>query len=409
MAEIISKIWGEEHWIVNRDYAGKKMVLFKGHQCSLHMHKIKDETFFVNKGVVLIEVDGERRLMYPGDDQLILPFQLHRFTAINADAEIMEFSTHHYDTVDSDNFRAVQSRIIERATISNPEVYITGNRGYLGRAIETFFKKQGVITYGSDIEFIDITEMDTFVKELENVKPKVIIHTAAMSDWYACEKNPELAKKINIEATKTIVNYCKSNSIPLVYLSTDFIFSGKKNFYTESDLPDPMNIYGATKAEAENYVRTHKEHLIIRTGTFYGISYLIDRPVFANKVIRKLSKGEKYPVATDEISTPTLIQDIAEVIYKLLQKKLKGTYNIAGSDSYSRFDYAKQIANIFGLDSSLLIPSSMFDLGLDSKRPQKLILKIEKLKSEGIFTNSLLNGLAIMKSDFESIQNLIPK
>ena len=72
MVRIIQKVWGEEHWIVNREYAGKKMVLYKGKQCSLHFHKKKDETFHVIKGKVLLECMGERRIMIPGDTQLIL-------------------------------------------------------------------------------------------------------------------------------------------------------------------------------------------------------------------------------------------------------------------------------------------------------------------------------------------------
>jgi dTDP-4-dehydrorhamnose reductase len=405
--QIVSKVWGEEHWIINRDYAGKKMVLFKGRQCSLHLHKVKDETFYVNKGKVLLEVSGERRLMLPGDAQLIMPYQLHRFTAIGADAEIFEFSTHHYDTIDTDNFRVEHSQILDRSLVKTPDVYITGIFGYLGRSMSNFFSSKGYKTTGSDVEFVDITNRTVLLAELNLTKPKLIIHTAAMSNWRACENNPELAEKVNVEATKTIVDYCKLNSVPLVYISTDFIFSGSKEFYNENDSPDPINVYGSTKALAEDYVRTHNQHYIIRTGTFYGVSYIVDRPVFAHKVIRRLSQKVNYSVATDEVSTPTLIQDIAKAVYLLSQDKLFGTYNVAGSDSISRYNYALKIAETFKLEKTLLNPLTMLELDTETKRPKRLSLNTSKLIDHGIVMSSLDKGISIMFQDYMRNQTIL--
>ena len=98
--KIISKVWGEEHWIVNNDkYCGKKLILKKGFRCSIHHHKIKDETFYIIKGEVLMEL-GEncekRRVMKPGDSIHIHPNLWHRFTGIE-DSEIIEFSTKHME------------------------------------------------------------------------------------------------------------------------------------------------------------------------------------------------------------------------------------------------------------------------------------------------------------------------
>lgn len=98
---IYPKVWGEEHWIVNRDYCGKRLVLNKGFRCSIHHHKIKDEMFFVLSGKVLIEMDGQCRVLNPGDRQLIEPGVKHRFTGLE-NSEIMEFSTHH---MEEDSYR----------------------------------------------------------------------------------------------------------------------------------------------------------------------------------------------------------------------------------------------------------------------------------------------------------------
>ena len=95
--EIVPKEWGEERWIVNRNYCGKILVLKKGYRCSLHHHKIKDETFYVSKGRVLMEWGDKTMIMKPGDALLIEPNTKHRFTGLE-DSEIFEFSTRHEDS-----------------------------------------------------------------------------------------------------------------------------------------------------------------------------------------------------------------------------------------------------------------------------------------------------------------------
>ncbi len=99
------KVWGSEEWIVNRDYCGKIMNLKKGFRCSIHYHKIKDETFLFLKGKVLLELENEKRIMKPGEVVLIEPGVKHRFTGLE-NSKIIEFSTHHED---GDSYREVES------------------------------------------------------------------------------------------------------------------------------------------------------------------------------------------------------------------------------------------------------------------------------------------------------------
>ncbi len=105
----VEKVWGNEEWIVNRDYCGKILNLNKGFRCSLHYHKNKDETFYVLEGKVLMEIAGKNKIMHPGDVQLVEPGQKHRFTGL-IDSKILEFSTHHED---EDSYRDEVSGKIE--------------------------------------------------------------------------------------------------------------------------------------------------------------------------------------------------------------------------------------------------------------------------------------------------------
>ena len=101
----VPKVWGSEEWIANRDYCGKKLILKKGFRCSMHYHKNKDETFYILKGRVLMETEGKKQIMLPGDSIHITPMLKHRFTGLE-DSEIMEFSTHHED---EDSYRVEES------------------------------------------------------------------------------------------------------------------------------------------------------------------------------------------------------------------------------------------------------------------------------------------------------------
>ena len=99
--EIYPKVWGEEHWIVNKEYCGKKLILKKGHRCSIHWHEIKDEVFYIISGLVLMEVNSDIIVLRPGMRQYIKPRDKHRFTGL-LDSEIMEFSTTH---MEEDSYR----------------------------------------------------------------------------------------------------------------------------------------------------------------------------------------------------------------------------------------------------------------------------------------------------------------
>ena len=105
---VYPKVWGAEDWIVNRSFCGKILTINKGYQCSLHYHRNKDETFFVLSGTVLMEVEGEERLLKSGDKQDVFPGMQHRFAALE-DSKIIEFSTHHEE---EDSYRLELSRRI---------------------------------------------------------------------------------------------------------------------------------------------------------------------------------------------------------------------------------------------------------------------------------------------------------
>ena len=111
--KIVPKVWGRELWIVNRDYCGKILELNRGYRCSLHHHKNKDETFYILDGLVFMEINNQKRVMHPGDTQLIKPNDTHRFTGLK-NSRILEISTHHEE---SDSYRDEESGKIDIAKL----------------------------------------------------------------------------------------------------------------------------------------------------------------------------------------------------------------------------------------------------------------------------------------------------
>lgn len=117
--ETINKVWGHEEIIINTsDYCGKKLVLNRGFRCSIHWHKIKDETFYVNNGKVFLEIGNEKKILLPGDSIRIIPGTKHRFSGLE-DSEIIEFSTHDDS---SDSYREEESGPVDLKKLELPEL-----------------------------------------------------------------------------------------------------------------------------------------------------------------------------------------------------------------------------------------------------------------------------------------------
>ena len=403
---IVKKPYGEEQWIVNREYAGKKIVLYKNHRGSLHFHKLKDETFYIIKGLVLLELNEQNITLKPGDSILIKPYDKHRITGLE-DSEIIEFSTHHYDEDDRDNYRLEFGGKISAEDIAKKipikKIYITGSKGFLGEKLMEVVKEY-FITRGSDKE-IDITSRE-IEEVVENFAPDILINAAAYADYKDCEENQDIANKVNVNGVENLLEICKRGNIKFVQISTDFVFDGKKGSYTESDRTFPINFYGKMKVMAEEVIASKlKNFLIIRTSTFYGFNKNNRRLVFVNKVIDKLSNGEEYYVATDEISTPTLIDDLARAIVELIKKDKVGIWNIAGKETLSRYDLALKVADIFHLNKKLIVPSTLEELGIANLRPKDCSLNITKMLLEGINMHTTNEGLQIMKEQIGTNKN----
>ena len=213
------------------------------------------------------------------------------------------------------------------ARCSSLKLLITGASGLYGSKLAKLAVAENYEVYSSDIQELpvrgtfvklDVSNKERVDEAFKRIKPDVVVHAATLTDVDKCELNKELAWKINVEGTKNIVEAAKSAGSFLIYISTDYVFSGEKGNYKETDTPDPINYYGLTKLKSEEIVGTQAEYFIARPSVIYGATPAAGKVNFALWVIEHCEKGERVKIVTDQWNTPTLNTNLAEMTLEVV-------------------------------------------------------------------------------------------
>jgi len=205
------------------------------------------------------------------------------------------------------------------------------------------------------------------------LNPDFVIHTAAYTDVDGCEKDPHGAHRVNALGTRNIALICQKKNIPLVYVSTDFVFDGKKNYpYTELDEPHPLNVYGRSKLAGENHIRSLLErYFIVRTSWLYG-RYGKN---FVETILKLCQEKQEITVVGDQVGCPTYTKDLAQNMKNLLSSSSYGIYHIANSGSCSWYHFAREILKLSGMRGVKVKPITSKELNRPALRPQFSVLK----------------------------------
>ncbi|RPJ05287.1 MAG: dTDP-4-dehydrorhamnose reductase, partial [Deltaproteobacteria bacterium] len=197
-------------------------------------------------------------------------------------------------------------------------ILVIGAKGMLGRdlvpVLQSSLSEAEVI--GWDIEEIDIREEKDARSKIEGLKPEVVVNAAAYTDVDGCEKNRDEAFRVNAEGMKHVAAGSREVGAKVVYLSTDYVFDGKKGDpYLETDLPNPLSVYGQTKLKGEEYLRERVEdHLIIRTQWLYG-RYGKN---FVAAILRQAKEKPVLSIVDDQTGSPTYTVDLSRALAALL-------------------------------------------------------------------------------------------
>lgn len=244
---------------------------------------------------------------------------------------------------------------------------------------------------------LDIREKNHVIELIQQINPDVVIHTSALTNVDLCETNNLLAHSINVEGTSNIIEACKITESKIVYVSTSFVFDGKKKKYSENDTTYPSTYYGLTKFKGEELTRNSGlPYLILRTDQPYC---WIEKWQHTNSVIRvleNLQSGREYKEITDWYNTPTYVPDFVQAAWKLLQDNEVGIYHITGSEFINRYDWALSVADIFKLNKDLIKPITSDSLNLPAKRVNINLDNNKVIKKTGIQLRGIKDGLLEM-------------
>jgi len=223
-------------------------------------------------------------------------------------------------------------------------IAITGHKGQLGQALQQALKEHELL--GLDLPEHDITDPATIVTTVADFQPQVVIHAAAMTNVDGCERDPELAFRVNVLGTQHMALACQRAGAALVHISTNDVFDGKLGRpYYEWDRPAPQSVYARSKAAAEFYVRSLlQQFYIVRTAWLYAQG----GENFVTKIIAAADRFGALKVVTDEVSAPTYAPDLAQAIAQLITTGHFGFYHFTNSGFCSRYDWACRILALSG-------------------------------------------------------------
>ena len=271
--------------------------------------------------------------------------------------------------------------------VSNGKVLIVGASGFLGRALcdvpfKGLFRTAAARDprppfLGSDCLRMDVTDAESVVRAVSQVRPDWIINAAAEAGVDRCERSPDLAHRVNVCGTRNLIRACEDAGVGLVTVSTNYVFDGLSGPYAETDSVNPVNVYGRTKLESEEVVLASScQGVVVRTAVLYGYRAGC-RPNFVTWALESLLRGETVRIVTDEWANPTFVDELAVFLLGLCRGKFRGVIHFAGPEIMTRFEMVERICRCFDLDTDLVVPVTSRELGLTAPRPPGAGLKLD--------------------------------
>ncbi len=250
-------------------------------------------------------------------------------------------------------------------------IVVTGADGQLGvELVPTLSVRDEVI--GTTIADLDVTDHDC-ADRIAALAPDWVVHAAAATDVDGCEREPGSAMAVNAEGTRRVAEGCRRAGAGLVYLSTDYVFDGRKGApYTEADTPAPLNTYGRSKLEGERAVRSGVPRwLIVRTAWLYGTQ----GKNFVKSILGKVRDGEPLRVVDDQVGSPTYAADLAGAVALLLSRGLTGVFHVTNGGSCSWYEFAREILRLTGVDVNSVKRITSEELSRPARRPGCSVLE----------------------------------
>ena len=231
---------------------------------------------------------------------------------------------------------------------------------------------------------IDITDFKLVEKFIQENTFTHIIHTAAMTNVDACELNPDECYQVNHLASQHLFEIAKEKKLHFTLLSTDFIFDGKIGNYAETDLPNPLSVYGNSKWLAEQVLinSDYTHWAIARTIIVYGVGYSLNKSNIFSWLINELTQGKEVSLITDHFRAPTWAEDLAAGCMAIAKNDHTGIYHLCGPETLSVFDIGIRVARHLGVPETLVKAIDSNTLNQPAPRPPHTGFNLNKAKTE---------------------------
>lgn len=255
---------------------------------------------------------------------------------------------------------------------------ITGSSGQLAKAFINNFNKYSIDYLAPTEQELDITNQSKIANIFTDFKPDVIINCAAYTNVEKAEQDPTIAYLINKTSVSYLIEETKKINAKFVHFSTDYVFDGKKNdFYTESDIPNPLNEYGKTKLAGEEEALKYSNSLVCRLSWVIGNG----QQNFLYKLSNWAKAYKTIKVSDDEISVPCFTFDIVKYILIALDNNLNGLYHLTNSSKASRYELALEYARLMNFNNDI-VPVPMSTFPSQVKRPLYTAMTNKKISKE---------------------------
>jgi dTDP-4-dehydrorhamnose reductase len=291
-------------------------------------------------------------------------------------------------------------------------ILLTGASGFLGGnfchfygdkyEVHALFHRHPVIFPGIRSYSCDLQNQQQVSKLVKRIKPDAITHLAALSQPNDCARQPELSYKINVEASEYLAQLSAELGIPFLFTSTDLVFDGEEAPYGEYSIPEPANLYGKHKWEAEMRVGgANPDVFICRLPLMYGNSYSAGVS-FLQPILENLKNGKTVNLFSDEYRTPASAHDVCEGLLLLLSDGEPGLYHLGGPERLSRVEMGEVIADVYGFSRELLVSCKREDVEMPAYRPKDTSLVSDDMKELGWTAGTMREELLKIKTQNNS-------
>lgn len=295
-------------------------------------------------------------------------------------------------------------------------VMITGSNGLLGQKLVVLLSrgtnyeilltsKHETSAFDDELPYrrLDITNRNEVRRLVDDFQPDFIINTAAVTNVDLCETERQMAWGVNVVGVENLSIAAKFVGSHVVHFSTDYVFDGKSGPYDEDTRPNPLSYYGRTKLASENVLRMGGiPFTIIRTMILYGVATQT-KPNFALWLIHELEREKQVRVVDDQYGNPTLADDLAYAVLKVLTFGREGIFHVAGPELLNRYEYAVKLAKSFGYDKKLITPVKTMALKQPAPRPMRSGFITLKAETQlGIRMSNVEQGLMIVKNQLNA-------